>query len=69
MSVDELITENINLVYWVLSKYYPAFLKDDDLVQIGMLGFMPHGDLTNHGGIRSLRLLRNVYGMKYEKSS
>lgn len=40
MSVDELITENINLVYWVLSKYYPAFLKDDDLVQIGMLGLI-----------------------------
>ena len=34
----QLITENINLVYGVIHKYYPTFIHDEDLKQVGMIG-------------------------------
>lgn len=35
---EELITENINLVYSIVSKEYPTYIHDDDIIQSGMLG-------------------------------
>lgn len=33
----QLIESNMNLVYFVISKYYPTFINDEDIVQTGML--------------------------------
>lgn len=34
----EFIEQNMNLVYYIIHKYYPAFSKDEDVIQSGMLG-------------------------------
>lgn len=38
MNIQKLIEDNINLVYFVIHKYYPTFSKDEDIIQSGMLG-------------------------------
>lgn len=40
MNVNELIEENMNLVYYIVSRQYPTFLHDDDVIQSGMLGLV-----------------------------
>lgn len=37
---NQLIEDNINLVYSVISKHYPGFIKDEDIVQCGMMGLV-----------------------------
>lgn len=39
-SRDDLIVENMPLVYFCLNKYYPSFRNDEDLVQCGMIGLI-----------------------------
>ena len=38
MTANNLVEENMNLVYHIISKDYPTFLHDDDIVQSGMVG-------------------------------
>ena len=38
MDIQKLINENINLVYYIVHKYYPTFVDDEDIIQCGMLG-------------------------------
>lgn len=38
MTKQQLIEDNMNLVYFVISKYYPNNIGDEDLVQCGMVG-------------------------------
>ena len=38
MNKDDLITENMKLVYYIVSKDYPTFIRDEDIIQCGMLG-------------------------------
>lgn len=38
MNQQKLIEENINLVYFLIGKYYPNFTSDEDIVQCGMVG-------------------------------
>ena len=40
MDVNNLIEDNINLVYSTLHTYYPTFAYDEDLAQQGMLGLI-----------------------------
>ena len=35
---QRLIEDNMNLVYFIINKYYPTFIHDEDIVQYGMLG-------------------------------
>ena len=35
---QHLVEDNINLVYYIISKEYPTYLHDDDIIQSGMLG-------------------------------
>lgn len=37
-NVQQLIEDNINLVYFVINTYYPTFRQDEDIIQCGMLG-------------------------------
>ena len=34
----QFIEENMNLVYFLIQKYYPAFIHDSDIIQCGMVG-------------------------------
>lgn len=33
-----LIEDNIKLVYFIINKYYPTWVNDEDIIQTGMLG-------------------------------
>ena len=35
---QQLVEDNMNLVYFVINKYYPKLKRDQDMVQVGMLG-------------------------------
>ena len=43
-SREELIVDNMNLVYAALHKYYPTFAYDEDMVQCGMIGLIRSAD-------------------------
>lgn len=36
--INKQIEENTSLVYYIIRKYYPSFIQDDDIVQSGMIG-------------------------------
>lgn len=38
MDREQLVLDNLNLVYAVIRKYYPTFIKDEDLIECGKLG-------------------------------
>ena len=38
MTKQQLVEDNMNLVYFVLHKKFPRFVHDEDLIQAGMLG-------------------------------
>lgn len=38
MTIQTLINENMNLVYYIVNKYYPTFVGDEDIIQCGMVG-------------------------------
>lgn len=38
MTSQKLVEDNMNLVYWLISKEYSTYIKDEDLIQCGMLG-------------------------------
>lgn len=38
MNRQQLIEDNMNLVYFIISREYPTYIKDEDVVQSGMLG-------------------------------
>lgn len=35
---QEFIENNVNLVYFIVRKYYPTFIHDEDIIQCGMVG-------------------------------
>lgn len=37
-NVQQLIEDNMNLVYYVIHTRFPRYITDEDLVQVGMLG-------------------------------
>jgi RNA polymerase sigma factor (sigma-70 family) len=41
---QKLIEENMNLVYFTISQYFPKYRKDDDMIQCGMVGLCEAAD-------------------------
>ena len=39
-----LVEDNMNLVYFIISKQFPTFIHDDDIIQAGMLGLCKAAD-------------------------
>lgn len=37
---EQLVIDNMNLVYFLINKYYPTFIHDEDLSQVGMIGLI-----------------------------
>lgn len=44
MDKQQLIKDNLNLVYFVIHTYYPNHIKDEDLIQCGMVGLCRAAD-------------------------
>lgn len=44
MTKQQLIEDNMNLVYSLISKEYPTYLQDEDIVQCGMVGLCKAAD-------------------------
>ena len=44
MNKQQLIEDNMKLVYSIISKEYPTYLHDEDIVQSGMLGLCKAAD-------------------------
>ena len=44
MTKQQLIEDNMNLVYAIVSKEYPTYLHDEDIIQSGMLGLCKAAD-------------------------
>lgn len=44
MTRQKLIEDNMNLVYHYVSKYYPTYLQDEDIIQCGMVGLCKAAD-------------------------
>lgn len=40
METNKLIEDNMNFVYYLVKKYYPDFLFDEDIIQCGMVGLV-----------------------------
>ena len=38
MTIQDRIDTNMSLVYYIIHKYYPTFINDEDIVQSGMVG-------------------------------
>lgn len=38
MKSDNLVEQNMKLVYYIVSREYPTFLHDEDIIQSGMVG-------------------------------
>ena len=38
MTKQKLIEDNMNLVYFCVSNYYPTYIHDEDIIQCGMVG-------------------------------
>lgn len=49
MSPQQLIEDNINLVYSLISKEYPTYIYDEDLIQSGMLGLCKAANTWEEG--------------------
>lgn len=49
MTKQQLITENMKLVYHVLNEYFPRHINDEDVVQAGMLGLCKAADTWKEG--------------------
>lgn len=43
----QFIEDNVNLVYYLVRRYYPAFSRDDDIIQCGMVGLCKAAEKWN----------------------
>lgn len=44
MDKNKLIEDNMKLVYYLVKKYYPTFINNDDVIQEGMVGLCMAAD-------------------------
>lgn len=49
MNRQQLIEENMNLVHFVINRYYPNLVGDEDLVQWGMVGLCRAAETWDEG--------------------
>lgn len=66
-----LIEDNMKLVYFIINKYYPAFIHDEDLKQIGMLGLckaaMTFDETKGLFSTYSFKVIKNEIGMEFRR--
>ena len=73
MTKQELIEDNMKLVYFVLNRYYPNFANDEDLVQVGMLGLCRAAEFWDGKSSKfstyACTIIRNVIINEFTKRS
>ena len=64
-----MVEDNINLVYYIISKEYPTFIGDEDLVQSGMLGLVKASDTWDENKAKfstyAYRCIRNEINQEF----
>ena len=69
MSRDQLIEENMKLVYYLINRYYPTFNQDEDVIQEGMIGLIKAADswdesknkFSTYASVCILNRIRNYF--------
>ena len=51
MNRQQLIEDNLNLVYYIVSHEYPTYLRDEDIIQSGMLGLCKAANAWKETGL------------------
>lgn len=65
---QKLIEDNINLVYYIVSHDYPTYLRDEDIIQSGMLGLCKAANAWGEQGTFSTyagKCIRNEIGQEF----
>ena len=44
MNKSDLVNENIKLVYYTINKYHSKYIRDEDMIQVGMVGLCKAAD-------------------------
>lgn len=66
---EKLITDNMRLVYYLISRYYPNCISNEDVIQEGMLGLVQAADnwdetkskFSTYASIRILGSVRDYF--------
>lgn len=68
---QQLIGDNMNLVYFLVSKEYPTYLYDEDIIQCGMLGLCKAADMWDESkstfSTFATYCIRNEIRMEFRK--
>lgn len=68
---QQLIEDNMNLVYHVVHRNYPTYIDDEDIVQCGMLGLCKAADKWEDGKSQfstfACKCIRNEIAMEFRK--
>lgn len=71
MSPQQLIEDNLNLVYSLISKEYPTYVYDEDLIQSGMLGLCKAANTWEEGKAKfssySWKCIRNEIHQEFRR--
>lgn len=60
---EQLVEENMNLVYFTIARYYPQCRGNDDIIQIGMMGLCKAAKLYDESkGAFSTYAIRKIRG-------
>ena len=70
---QKLIEDNMNLVYSLVSKEYPTYINDEDIIQCGMLGLCKAAEKFDDGKSKfatfAWRCIRNEIADEFRKRS
>jgi len=71
MKKQQLIEDNLNLVYHVVHRYYPTFYDDEDIIQTGMVGLCKaaedYDETKSEFSTFACRCIRNEINMEFRR--
>lgn len=71
MKKQQLVEDNMNLVYSLVSKEYPTYLNDEDIIQCGMLGLCKAAENWDEHKSKfstyAWKCIRNEINMEFRK--
>lgn len=71
MNRQKLIEDNINFVYFLIHRYYPSYITDEDIVQCGMVGLCKAADSWDETrstfSTFASRVILNEIGMEFKR--
>ena len=71
MNRQQLIEDNMNLVYFLIHRYYPTYITDEDIVQWGMVGLCKAADSWDESkstfSTFASKAILNEIGMEFKR--